>query len=375
MILVAIVMDICYNDNMKIGIFGGTFDPPHKVHVAIVGQAIAELSLDKVIVFPCGMPPHKHSYTDKMHRASMTKLAFAKLPVEVDCFELDKEGKSYTVDTVKYLLGKYPDAHITLIIGGDSYMQLDQWYCYKQLLSMVDIAVAVRSGSSIDEGKYHCNTHVLQLGNVDVSSTDIRLRCQYGLPIRALVKKSVVQYIVDNQLYSSYRHITRQLEGMINNKRYMHSFMVTATALALSGGKCYDEVFIASTLHDCAKSCYVDYLHMTKENSDIAHAHIGAIVAKEKFGIDNEQILDAIYWHTTARANMSWLEKIVFLADKLEPTRDYDTASLYRETLDETLLATLNDLVYFLELMGKEVHHLTKEAVIYYNDIINKGNG
>lgn len=360
---------------MNIGIFGGTFDPPHMGHIAIVKQAIAQLSLDKVMVFPCGVPPHKHTDTDMQHRADMTKLAFGDLPVDVDCFELDKGGKSYTYDTVKHVLELYPDCSITLIIGADSYMQLGQWYYCKQLLELVDLAVAVRSGSNVCDMGYNCAVHMLHMDSVDISSTDIRLLTQFGLPASDIITTEVSDYITTHKLYAKYRSMTAKLQSLIKPKRYMHSYHVTSTALKLSGGRDYDKVFVASALHDCAKSCYVDYRHLSSENDDIAHAHIGAVVATEKFGVTDPEILDAIYYHTTAKPNMSWLAKVVFLADKLEPTRGYDTASLYRNTLDNTLVATLEDLVVFLEQMGKQVHYLTKEAQVYYNNVINKGNG
>ncbi len=360
---------------MNIGIFGGTFDPPHMGHIAIVEQAIRQLSLDKVMVFPCGVPPHKHTDTDMHNRADMTKLAFAHLPVEVDNYELDKGGKSYTIDTVKHVLQLYPEAKVTLIIGADSYVQLSQWYMFSQLLELVELAVAVRSGSTVDCSRYACPVHVLDMDIVEVASTDIRLLTQFGLPTSNMITEPVSNYIVDNKLYSKYRDMTAKLQQLIKPKRFMHSYYVTSTALKLSGGRDFDKVFVASALHDCAKSCYIDYRHLSSENDDIAHAHIGAVVAQEKFGVTDSEILDAIYYHTTAKPNMSWLAKVVFLADKLEPTRGYDTASLFRDTLDHTLVATLNDLVVFLEDMGKQVHHLTKEALMYYNDVINKGNG
>ncbi len=358
---------------MKIGIFGGTFDPPHMGHIAIVGQAIKQLSLDKVIVFPCGVPTHKHTDTNMHHRAEMTKLAFSHLSVDVDTYEFEKSTKSYTIDTVKYVLQLYPDATITLIIGADSYVQLPQWHKYDQLLELVDLAVAVRSGSSIEHSHYDTAVHVLDMGALDISSTDIRLRVQFGLLDEDKLTPQVSQYISKNNLYAKYRELTKTLRQLIKPSRYWHSFHVTATALKLSQGRCIDKVFVASALHDCAKSCFVDYRHLTTENDDIAHAHIGAVVAREKFDICDDAILDAIYYHTTAKPNMSWLEKIVFLADKLEPTRNYDTASLYRDTLDDTLVATLSDLVHFLQMQGKQVHHLTTDALVYYTNITNEG--
>ena len=132
---------------MKVGIFGGTFNPPHKTHLMLAENAIKQLGLDKLLVFPCGYPPHKNCDVDASHRLQMTRLAFAHLPqVVVDDYEINASGKSYTAKTLQYVKQIYPNDQLYLIIGADSLAYLQDWYQPQTILQLAQVVVYGRSG-------------------------------------------------------------------------------------------------------------------------------------------------------------------------------------------------------------------------------------
>ncbi len=128
---------------MKLGIFGGTFNPPHNTHRDILLQAVCQLGLDKVLVVPCGDPPHKSCSVDKRARLEMARLAFEGF-AEIFTYEIDKQGKSYTLDTLTEVKRLYPSAELYLIIGGDSLADFSKWHCPEQIARMCTLTVAQR---------------------------------------------------------------------------------------------------------------------------------------------------------------------------------------------------------------------------------------
>lgn len=359
---------------MKVAIFGGTFDPPHLAHINIVKTALSQLQVDKVIVFPCGIPPHKKANSTKQHRLAMTQLAFEALDVVIDTFELDNQHDSYTFNTVQYVAKQYNTNDITLIVGGDSYLQLDKWYNYQQLLQLVDIAVAPRQHQldSILQVKdsYPCKTTLLNLDYTELSSSDIRLKQQLMLPIDDLVDTKVLQYINDNALYSQYHYISAQVKAHLSQYRYNHTYYVAKMAIQLAKqyGVDQDKALLASLLHDCAKEMKFTKGQYKVTEGVSAHAKIAAIMAKENFGIQDIDIINAISYHTTGRVGMSTLEKIIYLADKLEQSRDYPTEHLFCDTLNGTLVATMQEIVDVLVQQGKQPNQLTLDAINYYRE-------
>ena len=128
---------------MKIGIFGGTFNPPHNTHVDIVKTAKEQLALDEVLVVPCGDPPHKTCEVDGSVRFELAKLAFGGLAT-LDDYELNKDGKSYTVETLRHVAELHPNAELYLIIGGDSLKNFGKWYRPAEIAELCTLAVASR---------------------------------------------------------------------------------------------------------------------------------------------------------------------------------------------------------------------------------------
>ena len=196
---------------MKIGVFGGTFDPVHNGHINAFAETYIGMKLDKVIIVPTFISPFKkQAGSTDSHRLNMLKLAVEDYDfAEIDTFEIDQQKVTYTFDTLKYLKGKYPDDELYFIIGADSVPQLHTWDRIYDLFELVTFAAAYRPGySNVIE------TACEQLGNIArekiilldtpeyaVSSTEIRKRIREGASLEGMVPEAVEEYIKKNQLY------------------------------------------------------------------------------------------------------------------------------------------------------------------------------
>jgi nicotinate-nucleotide adenylyltransferase len=189
----------------RIGLFGGTFDPPHVAHVALANAALASLALDAVRWVPAGQPWQKtRVITPAAHRAAMVALAIAdESRFLLDRTEIDRAGPSVTLDTVRALQAAEPQAQWTLLIGADQYAALHTWKGWQELLSRVVLAVANRPGAALP---VHADVlrhphRVVPLPMLDVASSDIRARVAQGQPIDGLVPPEVARYIEHHALY------------------------------------------------------------------------------------------------------------------------------------------------------------------------------
>ncbi len=194
---------------MKIGIFGGTFNPIHNGHL-INAQFIAErFSLDEVLFIPSKLPVHKGLAGDVSaeDRYEMAVRAIAGNNLfRVSRIEIDRETPSYTITTIRHLMKDRPRDELHLIIGADSYNELETWKEYRELLSIVRIIVLARPGSNIDTGRYEGLAGNIEIaGNplIAISSSDIRNRIRQRLSVRYLVPSEVENYINDKGLYRS----------------------------------------------------------------------------------------------------------------------------------------------------------------------------
>lgn len=186
------------------GLFGGTFDPPHRAHRALAEVALQALALDELRWVPAGQPWQKaRAVTPAVHREAMVRLAIAGEPRFVlDDLELRRSGPSYTVDTVEALAAERPQDHWFLVIGLDQWAGLRTWHRWRDLLRRVTLAVAVRPGVTAPDGALAGGTVVtLPLGPQDVSSTAIRARAALGLDLGDLVAPDVARYIDQHHLY------------------------------------------------------------------------------------------------------------------------------------------------------------------------------
>ncbi len=191
----------------KIGLFGGSFDPVHNAHVALARVALEHLSLDELRWIPAGQPWQKsRAMTPAAQRAAMVQLAISGEPRFVlERCEIERDGPSYTLDTVRSLQAQRPHAQWFLVIGQDQYERLSTWHGWQQLLGLVTLAVAARSGEPPrPDAALAAHPHAmlsLPLPRTDISATEIRRRAAAGEPIADLVPAAVARYIDQHRLY------------------------------------------------------------------------------------------------------------------------------------------------------------------------------
>lgn len=366
-----------YNKDMKLGIFGGTFNPPHNTHVKIAEKAKTQLGLDKLIVMPCGIPPHKPCDMDGATRLALARAAFEGC--EVSDYEIEKEGASYTVETLRHFKTLYPQAELFLIIGRDSYCNFDKWYCPQEIASLATLAVADRASATQSETSNRIQNAtgakavLLDIRPDAVSSTEIRLRYEFGFDNSHLVPKAVDEYVLQRGLYSKFRDTAMKLRGYLSEKRLMHTFHVVKRGLEFADEQERDKVFLSCLLHDCAKyispADYGKYGFVPPKDmpEPVIHSFLGEVVAKQDFGVQDDEVLSAIAYHTTGRPNMTKLEKIVYVADKAEETRPYPLQHLLQGSLDDILKACLAEAnSYKIAHHGTEEYALSKATLEFY---------
>jgi nicotinate-nucleotide adenylyltransferase len=196
----------------RIGILGGTFDPPHVGHLWLATMAADAMALDRVLFMPAAQPPHKRgrSVSPIVDRLLMTRLAIGGNDLfELSTLEVGRAGPSYTVDSVEELLRTYDDAALFLVMAGDSLAQIDTWHEPDRLLSLLEWVVGPRPGTPAPEpeqlrqrfGAAASRIHLLDGPSLDVSATDIRQRVAAGRTIRYLVPQAVEELIIERELY------------------------------------------------------------------------------------------------------------------------------------------------------------------------------
>jgi nicotinate-nucleotide adenylyltransferase len=199
---------------MRWGVIGGTFDPVHTGHLIIAQEVGSRLRLDKVVFVPAGVPPHKVDYrvTPGHHRLRMVEIAVSDNPLfSISTVDLEREGPSYTTDTVQLLLDKWGlHTEIFFVVGTDSLSELLTWRNPERLLELCSLAVVARPGYSFDRRRLLPalprileRTVMVPSPRIDISSTDVRHRVGHGLPIRYLVPHDVDDYITRHGIYRS----------------------------------------------------------------------------------------------------------------------------------------------------------------------------
>lgn len=385
----------------KIAIMGGTFNPIHNGHLVAAEAVRQELDIDKVIFVPTGNPPHKESnpfYNE--HRYLMSIIATVTNPqFEVSRIELDREGKTYTIDTVKEMLEMYSGCALYYITGADAITQILTWKEPEELLSLCEFVAVTRPGydrSALEntinnlKDNYKGKITILEIPALSISSTDIRNRVFAHKTIKYLVPQSVEEYILKTKLYANYNsspyidELSRKLHTALTPKRFKHTQGVAeeAVKMAKKYGADTDKAYIAGLLHDCAKCIptakKLDYCKkygiktddILKNQPDLTHSFLGAKIAERDYGISDKDILNAIAYHTTGRADMSLLEKIVYIADFIEPNRKYfkgldEIRKLAYEDIDKAMIEILKQTILYNK--GKAIHPLSYDALYYYN--------
>lgn len=382
-----------YNNNMSkfVGIYGGAFDPPHIAHIETARALIAERGYDSLVFLPSHNPPHKTLSATDEDRMNMLSLCLTD-KMQVSDVELRREGVGYTADYLPLLFQKYGD-NIEYIIGGDSFLNFSAWHKPLDILRSVKLLVVCRDGERDKlfdkmaeyDGVEKKGITIARYMPPSMSSSEIRNRLRLDMDVSEFLPQEVLGYIAENNLYNEYKDIVRRLGSTIGSERFEHSKNVCLFALRYAGRLKldYNKVFLAAILHDAAKNDK-DYssfykqnlLPQDSQNTPIAHAFCGSIVARLDFGIEDDEVLDAIYCHSTAKPNMSLLAKLIYSADMLEDTRDFEGVSDLREIFDEDpkrgFWKCLEHTVRYLQRSGREIYPLTMEAYEYYKKTIEE---
>ncbi len=337
---------------MKIGIFGGTFNPPHIGHVRAAQASARELKLDRLLVIPDFLPPHKDlapGSPDGEERLRLCRIAFGGIKkCRVSDMELRRGGRSYTVDTLRRVRETYPQAKLYLLMGTDMLLCFEEWREFEEILSMVTLAVFARgegeerqiaAASENLRLRYGANVKTVKLEETEASSTEIRAL----LPQRAgreLLTEGTYAEIIRLRLYGAkpeYEWLRQKAYAMLDPKRVAHvkGCEEEAVRLAERWGADVERAREAAILHDVTKKEKLDEQlrlcekygimldDMERTEGKLLHSKTGAGIAKYEFGCDDE-VYNAIFWHTTGKEDMALLEKVIYMADYIEPNRDFE---------------------------------------------------
>lgn len=372
---------------MKIGVFGGTFNPPHNGHVRLAKAAADELKLDKLLVIPSCIPPHKIAakLADGQERLEMCRLAFSCDPrFEVSPMELERGSRSYTVETLRELKALYPDSELYFIVGSDMLESFDKWYLWQEILSLSVLCAASREeGYSPDLsrfGKLAERIKIITLDPLEVSSTQIRNSTGEVSP--ELIDPKVAAYIREHGLYDDGLNRYRELlRGKLNPRRLFHSECVSECAgvLAERYGASVEKARLAGLLHDVMKNAPAneqlalmpDITPLELLNTKVWHQISGEAFLRQNGIVTDEEILGAVRWHTTGKAGMTLLEKIIYVADFISADRDYKDVEVVRRlayiSLEHAILYTSRYTVNKMVSQDLLLHPATVEC---YNDML-----
>jgi nicotinate-nucleotide adenylyltransferase len=189
---------------LRIGVFGGTFDPVHNAHLEIGRAAVAQANLDRLLFVVAGQPPHKRdaTFAPAEDRYRLVEAALADEPhMEPSRIELDRNGPSYTADTLSFLNGQFPKAALFLVLGMDALIDLPRWRDPNRILTLARLLVVPRPGDWNVPDAVRGHYDMLHFAQTDVSSTDVRRRIAEGAPLSHLLPPAVCELIERTGIY------------------------------------------------------------------------------------------------------------------------------------------------------------------------------
>jgi nicotinate-nucleotide adenylyltransferase len=323
----------------KIIVFGGTFDPVHNGHMAVAAAVFYACKPQRILFMPAAHNPHKQdSPTPSKHRYRMLLAATATHPAyEVSDIEISRKGgASYTIDTLDELKRHYTD--ISFVIGADQLGGLAKWRDAPRLLRESGFIAVPRPGYTLDTANLHENIQILPEPYINISATEIRAALRSGKPTHE-IPPAVAEYARMHGLYApapGFAAVQADLQRILSEKRYRHTMgvIIEAEKLAAHYGESIEKARWAALLHDCAKEYPRDKMlaacaaygievdEFFAQSPNIAHARVGAEVARRHYGCTCDATLRAIRYHNTGHPQMTMLDKIIRLSDYIEQYRD-----------------------------------------------------
>ena len=385
----------------RIGIYGGTYSPPHIGHMKAAEYAIEALKLDRLLLIPTGVSPHKamSAGATSADRLEMLRLSAAGMEkAQVSDIEIRRQGSSYTVDTLRAIREENPGAELVLLMGTDMFVSFLNWREPESILSLATLAVFCR-GERGERQRIEAQKAKLEALGARVelvrnpvnaiSSTDLRRMLVFGCADPFLMP-GVGDYIREKGLYGldrNRKHLPmEELEeaviALMNPNRVAHVLGCRDTAVELARvyGENEADAARAGLLHDITKAIdgplqltlcdeYGIVLDtFSRSFPKTLHALTGSLVAQRIFG-ENENVVSAICHHTTGRANMTLLEKIIYIADYVEPNRDFpgveEMRAMAYTDLDRAVLMGLESAVAHVRRQGQDLAPATLEALAF----------
>lgn len=382
---------------MEVMIYGGSFNPPHLGHVAAAQSALASLRPDRLLVIPAAEPPHKAldaGSPNPGQRLALCRTVFSELPnTIVSDLELRRGGPSYTVETLEILRRRHPAARLTLLIGTDMLESFPRWYRFQDILKLARLGVFARKTGESERvckfaaklrDTYGAEVVVINHEPLPLTSTDIRkaLPCRGG---REGLGDLLYGQIVQKRLYGVRPELTwlrQQVDRWLKPNRIPHVRGCEEEAVRLARHWGADPALAAEAaiLHDVTKKLdFPDQVALCRrygaactaedrKSPKTIHAKTGALVARARFGAD-PAVCQAIWWHTTGRANMGLLEKIIYVADYMEPNRDFPGVARLRELaysdLDAAVELGLEMTMEEIKMRGLRPHSKSMEALAW----------
>lgn len=383
---------------MRIAVYGGSFNPPHPAHVRAARLAYEALGLDKLLVIPAADPPHKRlaeGSPSPQERFELTKLAFRSFQeAEVSDMELKRGGESYTSDTAAELAARYPGAELWLVIGTDMLTSFERWHDFRAILSAASLCVLPRDEGDLPEIKrcadrfhelYGARVQVIDAAPLPMSSSEMRemLVSRRGADVLDGAVYARIIRLRDYGAKPQLAWLREQAYKYLKPKRIPHvaGCEQEAAKLARRWGEDPGDAAEAGILHDITKKLTMEeqlilaekygivFDKFERENIKLTHAITGAALSRELFGVP-DRIYSAIRWHTTGRADMTLLEKIIYIADYIEPTRDFEGVERLRqlayENIDSAMALGLEMSLEELRQSGIEPHGATVSALAWY---------
>ena len=418
----------------KLGIMGGTFDPIHNGHLQMADEVRTEIGLDAVLFIPNWAPVFKRdqAITDGHLRLEMCRRAVScNSAFDVSAIEIEREGDTYTIDTIRQLRAHYPEnVELYLIAGSDSAASMGQWKSHKELAQLVHVAVAERPGNPFDDARRQAvlsaapfDLHVVEVTKLAISSSDVRARFAEDRPVRYLVPPAVWKFVREHGLYGVapvapiaadaqeaaaaqeaatakdaaaiqdaaasqdaadplsdefFEARRAELRERVGKKRFKHIMGVVETCESLARRYGVDErkARLAGLLHDWDKDlddegarARVRELGM-EDTVDpfvveymprVLHSFTAAVALGRDFPQIPADVLQAIDRHTVGATDMEPLDMVLYIADALEPNRQFGRIDELREaakkaSLEDLYFKTYEYWVLLLLERGKTLH-------------------
>lgn len=351
----------------KVILFYGSFDPIHQGHLKIAKDSLKLIKGDK-LYFGLNKNSKTKNLAPFLKRKKMLEIAIQKeKQFDILNIKFDYTNLEETYNKIFAFCNKNDEYYI--LIGEDQLLNLNKWHKFSFLKKHFKFIIARRENTEFD-----INSEYIYLDNknYNISSSEIK-KGKY-----TNIDKNVKQYIIDNNIY-----LNNQIKDYMSNKRYKHVISVKKLALKIyktnKESLNRNKIICATLLHDIAKEYPKDKVKMimkkyypTKviENESLYHQYVGEYLARKKFKIEDKEVLEAIKYHTTANSNMSKLAKLVYVSDKLDPLRDYDSTALINAcitNLDEGFKLVLKENIEYLQ--EKHIPYkteYTENAIKYY---------